>query len=396
MRCLWIIFASLLVAACQPSAPAPLDEAGRALVQASQQRAASGDFQSALALADSAVTAYPQSFEALVQLGNVNFMLDQYGRAEQAFSEALAFAPEDGGIWVNLGNAYFRQQELEQAREAFRTATRHLDTPNPWLALAEIQDRLNEPDSARAALHTALRIDSTFVPARTRLATLEETEGNLTVALAEATQAFSLAPSDVDVAYRLGTLHLKLGEAEAAAPLLSSVAQREPWNFSALFNLGQAMQRLGQAEDAQRILDRAAQVRDMASRVERLETDSRARPDDLGLRLRHAEGLRSLGRLREALSAYQVAAASQPDDLRILHNIATLHLNLGDTTAARMDYETILAEDSTYVDALVNLAVYFNQQGKRPTARRYLQQAYRHGGPDHPALQRLQASVQAD
>jgi len=394
MRFLSLILCGLLVVACQPPAPPPLDTEGQALIQASQQFAAGGDLTSALALADSAVTAYPQAYEALVQLGNINFLLDQYAKAEDAFSDALTYAPEDGGIWINLGNAYFRQQELGEALAAFRTATRYLDTPHPWLALAEIQDRLNQPDSARTALQTALRIDSTFVPARIRLAVLEETEGNLTAALDAAQTAYALASSDVDVIYRLGALHLRLGDAQAAAPLLVRVVQQEPWNFSALFNLGQALQRLGQTEEAQRILDRAADVRDRASSVERLEMDSRAQPDDVRLRLLHAEGLRELGRLREALSAYQVAAAYRPEDLRIRHNIATLRLNTGDTTAARVGYEAIIAQDSTYVDALVNLALYFNQQGRRSMARRYLQQAYRHGGPDHPSIQRLQATAQ--
>lgn len=396
MRCLLFVLVGLLVVACHPPAPPPLDAEGRALIQASQQYAASGDFAGALAVADSAVTMYPQSYEALVQLGNINFSLDRYARAEGAFSEALAYAPEDGGIWINLGNAHFRQQELGEALVAFRTATRYLDTPHPWLAVAEIQDRLNQPDSARVALHTALRIDSTFVPARTRLAVLEETEGNLTVALAEAKRAADLAASNLDAMYQLGILHLRLGDAEAAAPLLAGVVQQQPWNFSALFNLGQALQRLGQAEDAQRILARAADVRDRASGVERLEMESRAQPDDLRLRLLHAEGLRELGRLAEALAVYQVAAASRPDDLGIRHNIATLRLNTGDTTAARVAYEAIVAKDSTYVDALVNLALYFNQQGERSKARRYLQQAYRHGGPDHPSIKRLQAAAGRD
>ncbi|GAB5521531.1 MAG: hypothetical protein RhofKO_37820 [Rhodothermales bacterium] len=391
----YLLFGSLflLLIRCTPSAPTavPLDTQGQQYLTVSQRAYQRGNFTEALAWADSALAHAPTAVEPWIHQGNLLFSLDRYAAAESTYTQALVLQPQDGGIWLNLGNTLFRQQSFDAARAAYRNATRLLDTPAPWLALAEMHQRFSQPDSARLALQTALTKDSSMAVIYTNLSKLEEAEGQLAAASHYAERAYAI-DTTAATAYQLGILTLKQGDALQAEGLLQWVATEQPWNFSALFNWGQALQRLNRPDAAHPILERAAALRAQAEPVETLAANSRNVPNNFRVRLELAEAYRNLGRLPDALTTYQVAAMLRPNNLDVRHNIATLHMALGDTAQARIGYESIITADSTHVEALINLMLYHNTQGNRPKARAYLQQAYRHGGPDHPSIRRLQGT----
>ncbi len=71
-----------------------------------------------------------------------------------------------------------------------------------------------------------------------------------------------------------------------------------------------------------------------------------------------AEDLRAMGRLREALMAYQEATLSLPDPAPAYRNAAMIELALGDRELARIDYQRYLslrpdADDAAQVRAVL-------------------------------------------
>jgi Tfp pilus assembly protein PilF len=57
------------------------------------------------------------------KLGDLEYGLERWAAAAQAYRSGLALAPEDGRVWLNLGICWWRLGRLEAAREAFLRAS---------------------------------------------------------------------------------------------------------------------------------------------------------------------------------------------------------------------------------------------------------------------------------
>jgi len=57
------------------------------------------------------------------RLGDLEYGLERWAAAAQAYRSGLALAPEDGRVWLNLGICWWRLGSLEAAREAFLRAS---------------------------------------------------------------------------------------------------------------------------------------------------------------------------------------------------------------------------------------------------------------------------------
>ncbi len=99
---------------------------------------------------------------------------------------------------------------------------------------------------------------------------------------------------------------------------------------------------------------------------------------------------RRLGRLRDAIDAYQTAADQRPQDLALQNNIATAFLQLGDTAEAAQRYRNIIAIDSMFVEAWINLALHYARTGQMDRADQAMSQAVSIA-PDHPMVRRLRS-----
>src|SRR5437016_13969494 len=72
----------------------------------------------AIARAESALTADPQSVERIVQLGVAQSGARQFREAIQTFTRGLTIAPNDAGLYRWRGHRYLSVLELDRALDA--------------------------------------------------------------------------------------------------------------------------------------------------------------------------------------------------------------------------------------------------------------------------------------
>ena len=149
------------------------------------------------------------------------------------------------------------------------------DQPQAHLNLAVIHEQLDEWDAAVSRYETALRLDSSFVPAHLNLAMLQNRRREALLAAGRSAEADTLYD---EIARRLGmVLEIEPGMAEAhyslglllaedesrlaeSAEHLAEAARLSPVNARIHYNAGLAQQHLGRSEEAERLLRRAARL----------------------------------------------------------------------------------------------------------------------------------------
>ena len=157
------------------------------------------------------------------------------------------------------------------ALNEYRDGQRALnDQAASHLNLAILHEQLGQPDSAEAAYRTAVRVDSSFVPAWMNLAMLlnrlrEEGGGDAEARIAEAETALRTAarlePDAAEAHYTLGLFLAETpGRLEEAADHLEQAAALDASNARMQYNAGLAHQQLGHAEQAGRLLSNALRL----------------------------------------------------------------------------------------------------------------------------------------
>ena len=133
--------------------------------------------------------------QAASNLGTVYFSLGRYADSARKMEQALAFNEGDSQVWSNLASAYhWAPGERAKARPAFLRA----------IALAENESRVN-PRSADLIL---------------RMAECHSMIGEAARARDLAAQALKLAPQDVTVMYKAGTVYEQAGDRDRALELI--------------------------------------------------------------------------------------------------------------------------------------------------------------------------------
>ncbi len=360
----------------------------RDLITAAVDALRQGQFLRGLALADTAAARRPGLADAAFVRGRLLFEMERLDEAASAFRNVIAIDPEYPGVWHNLGNVYFRDKRYQDAVSAYRREARSRPEARAWHAVGGAYWQLGESDSSRLAYQRAIQLDSTYAPAIMSLAEWYEASGDYSQALRHARGATRFDPNNADYRYMLGALLAKTEKFDQAVPVLENVVKERPWDFSALFNLGQALQRLGRQEEGRAVLNRAAEVQEEQREVNRLRTRAGDFPDSFEARLEYANALRQSGRIKESIDQYLIAEAMRPNNLQLRTNTATAMLQIGDTTEALRRYRSILAQDSTIVEAWLNLYVFYDQTGNQRRSREALDRAVAID-PDHPMIDRI-------
>ena len=133
--------------------------------------------------------------QAASNLGTVYFSLGRYADAARKMEQALAFNDGDSQLWSNLAGAYhWAPGERDKAKPAYLRA----------LTLAEKESRVN-PNSADLIL---------------RMADCRSMIGEGVRARELAARALKLAPRDVTVLYKAGTVYEQVGDRDRALDLI--------------------------------------------------------------------------------------------------------------------------------------------------------------------------------
>lgn len=380
----------LLIVGCngtdRDDSPAPvLSVPGGNLLDAAMESMDAREYTSALALVDSASALNAPTALIAYARGSIFLSMGRLDEAELAFREVLDLDPGVRGAWLNLGNIAFRRNQFEAAVDAYKREARRHPGARPHHAIGAAYWELANADSARSFFERAIDIDDAYAPALYSMALLQDAEGDAESALALAERASQLAPNDQRTRALVGRLQLKLGRISEAILTLGDVVGKEPWNYEAMFSLGQAQRRAGLAAAAA-TLARSEELRLLGDELALAEEYAIENPNSVVRRIRYADLLRRLGRYGDALQAYQVAAALEPDNVNVVSNVATLKAQSGDRAGAVVLFADVLRRDSTHASSWLNLGLIYRGSGQDEAAHRAFAAARRHADGDERIL----------
>jgi len=96
------------------------------------------------------VATHPRDADAVLKLANLNFDINNWGRARDLYTQYLGLRHPDADVLTDLGTCYRQLREFDKALEQFRHAERV--APKHWKSLfAEtvvLAFDLNQPDAA--------------------------------------------------------------------------------------------------------------------------------------------------------------------------------------------------------------------------------------------------------
>lgn len=232
--------------------------------------------------------------------------------AREAFENLLELDPGSFQGHFGLGMAHASAGRLDEAYQEFERA-RALEPRNnkSYFQLAEIAARRGDWSSAERWLRDAI--------ARNPDRVLTE---------------------------RLAQVLLEAGKAEEARALLVRVVEEHPEDALAAYNLGQMLLVGGDAAGALTQFRRASEISPDADAFQGI-----------------GNALVSLGRLDEAVGAYERATAIAPCFTQALSNLGSVHVQAKRYAEAKVCLEKAIACDATYERAYLNLAAVHLEQG---------------------------------
>ena len=196
-----------------------------------------------------------EQMEAQSKLRTVAPLLqDSFGRVRIEAARVLASVPP---VLFTVDQRDAFGAALEEFKEAqFAMA----DMPWAHLNLGVMYTDLGERHQAEEAYRTAIRLDSTFLPAQINLANLLNQSGRNREAEQILRQAVSRAADQGELHYNLGLLLAEMGKLDEAVQVLARAADLMPNRARIRYNRALALQHLGRRQEAEDALLQAYEV----------------------------------------------------------------------------------------------------------------------------------------
>ncbi len=345
------------------------DPKAAALLIRAEDASRRGDFNAALALADSAGLVAPRLADVPFLRGLIFAELKRFDEAQAAYEAVLALNPNYQGVWLNMGNNAFRQGDIHKALDMYRKEQAAYPSAVALLQMGRAYAQLRKVDEAREAYEQALAADSAYATAYMRLSELYKEEGDLEKAVDYSRRGLNLNPDNLNYRYYVGSLLLLTGAVDEAVGHLEGVVKQRPWHYWATYNLGQTLLRLGRREEGEHYLARADTLQEELKNIQDWRELAEMNPDQLMLWVNLGEALRRTGRVDEAIHAFHIALSLRPEYTALESNLANLYLARGDTVTAISHYHAILQRDPTFSAAWLNLGVLYANAGQLEAAR---------------------------
>jgi Flp pilus assembly protein TadD len=195
------VLAAIVLAAC--ATQRPIDT-----VRESGDRAYNrGDYSLAAAEFEEIAQRYPGDWEAQYMLGLTMLELDRLADARRALEIAHDRRPNDPKVIDALAEVMYRQNDAAELFAFLREQAETVQSPQAYLRLARYSLEMNDPDSAQVAIRTAIELDDGLsVEPYLAAAELAERLGDLELAVRRLRQAYGIDPRDERVRERLRDL----------------------------------------------------------------------------------------------------------------------------------------------------------------------------------------------
>ncbi|MCC7413618.1 MAG: PEP-CTERM system TPR-repeat protein PrsT [Gammaproteobacteria bacterium] len=395
-----------MAAVVAPQEPDPL--LGQALVMYSR-----GRWDDADALIARALVLAPKHAEAWYQSGELKRIQGDLDGALSALNRAIELNPGHMRARLSRATVYLDRGENTLARDDAEYVHGRVENDVKasfilWQALVRIGDTEGAKEAFRAAADVLSLVKEDFLmkePGMLRIAALISlAKGDLEKANRYLTQFANLNPRDYGMRKVLGSIKLELGDSDAAIKVLHPLYRALPNDVDVLALLGDAYMRSGNFGEAMNVLQRAVEIE----------------PDEAGLRTRLAMSQIGTGHTDAAITAldrtvnmrdgtttagilltlihvrrgeYAQAAetivrlrAKEPENPLILNLSGVVHLNNGETEAARADFQGAIDRDVDFVPARYNLAQMELNAGRTAAAARIFQAIIARQPRSGPAL----------
>ena len=333
---------------------------------------------------------------ALFELGQEAMRRGDAAAAEQAFSKAQVFWPEEPSILVGRVSA-LRLLGRDAEAEAILTSmvSAQPDLSAPYYMLGEIYTARGDAAAAETAYRRVVELEPKEPLAHAALASLLARAGRADEAAAQAALVDPAGVEREDQRLALGRLLLDAGQKTKAVEILSSL---DPSHFPAapsLVALAEAWHTAGADDRALEALQRAARVGpDLSATHANLSLLLRARGDLAGAErearaatalapadARNWTGLARVliaqGREAEAIAACDEGLRSNADAAALWFLRADLRMKAGDREKAFEDYRQGLTRDPRSAHGHFSLGLLLAERGQSAAAAAELETASR-------------------
>lgn len=223
-----------------------IDEATRLFRQGRQHEA--------IAACQKVLQVDPENFDAVQLIGKAAKQLGQLAHAENFFRAALAMRPDSIDALNELGAVLILLGRLEQALEYFRrTLELHPDSHQANFNISTVLFAMDRIPEALQYCQASIALKRDFAEAHVRLGMIHYRLEDLHRSLRSSSEAFLLAPDDINVLNLLALNKIALGVPDEAIPYLEKVLARFPGDEFANARMREAlcyMQDLSSAKEA--------------------------------------------------------------------------------------------------------------------------------------------------
>ncbi len=191
--CASLLLSSVL-AACAQHVPS------HALRQKGEQAVMIHDWPAAVQWYNELVSRDQTDWKAQAALGHAALEAGDLNTARRALEIALALQPGNTRIATDLADTLEQQEAWDDLFAYLRDRAVTTSHGDDWLRLARVAIEVDDPDTARSALRTAIAVDAgTDVELYLRAATLAQEIGDREDAMRALGLAWEMSPGDPDV-----------------------------------------------------------------------------------------------------------------------------------------------------------------------------------------------------
>src|SRR6266516_1778589 len=285
------------------AATASAPNSGTALVDLAIAYFDTNQFAKALEPLSKALAENPQGVAAHHMAGKTYFMLGEFPRSVSEFETALKLAPNDYDVAYTLGLAYLKQHQFKPAKLIYDRMLKQLgDRPQLHIVFGRAYRETDFLPEALEEFRKAVALDPKFPRAHYYLGLtylLKDGASRLNDAAEEFKIELGRHPDEFFANYYLGIVYLIQKKLELATGLLENASKAQTDNPDPYFHLGQAYGELGQHDKAIEALKKAIALNPFLSHNDYQVTTAHYR---LG------QSLVKVGRTREGQEELQTAS----------------------------------------------------------------------------------------
>jgi tetratricopeptide (TPR) repeat protein len=287
--------------------------------------------------------------------------------------------PANGSLHGELGMAYEANQLWAEALGSYLNAAILEPSEILWryhvaIATAETGDFAASLDQLRQLAQQ----NPDFAPAQQRLGIALLELGDFGATEAAFGKVLELRPERPEGYIGAAEVRLRRGEPEGAVPLLESALGLAPGNRTAHHLLGTAYRYLGLADKAEREL--AAGVGTQPYQLpDALSAEIQKYAVSLPDLIDRAEALRQQGKIDESVRILESCAASHPDNLTVLNNLASAYLSQGEPERARQTLDRALEIEGGNFETYILLTMWALRTDRLEEALQYADAAVERG-----------------